>query len=384
MSMTFPGKITLRIQPVFWMLVFLIAGINSDFSLMGMAIWAIVIIVSVIVHELGHAFTAVAFGQRAHIDLVALGGLTHRHGPHISLPKEFLIVLNGPLAGFALALICYFLAGIVGDKSALLASLFSVGYYANVFWTIFNLLPMQPLDGGHLLRIIFEGLFGLRGIKMALFISLAASLILCIFLFTTQYFILGIFFMMFTFENYRAWESSMQLTNSDKDKVLLQLMKNAEKDYHKGNEEVALHKLEHILNQTHKGIIFQRASEMAAKILEKQGRFKEAFEMLLPLKSKLSPESIVLLHKLAYQLGNLKEAISLGTLSYQRQPSYEVALINAFSYALQGDVKPTIGWLQCAIKEGLPNFKEVVDEMEFNNIRSDPLFQDFIKSKEIA
>ncbi len=382
MSMTFPGKITLRIQPVFWILVFFIAFINSNSTLAGMVIWVTVIVISVVVHEFGHALTAVAFGQRAHIDLVAFGGLTHRHGPHINLWQEFLIVLNGPLAGLALAFVCYFLGNMVGGKSPLLYLFFEVGYVANIFWTVLNLLPMQPLDGGHLLRIIFEGLFGLRGLKISLFISLIASLAFCMLLLMSTNYILGIFFMMFAYENYRAWKNSLQLTESDKDKTLLHLVKNAEKDYHKGNEDIALHKLEHLLKQTHKGVIFQRSTELSAKILEKQGRNKEAYQKLLPLKSRLSPESLILLHKLAYRLGELQEAISLGTLSFQRQPTYEVALINALSYALLGEVKPTIGWLQCALKEGLPNFKDIVNEMEFNNVRSDPQFQDFVKSKE--
>ena len=130
-----------------------------------MFIWTLVIVVSVLVHEFGHALTAIAFGQKAHIDLVAFGGLTHRHGPHLKLSQEFLIVLNGPLAGFALAIACYFLAGMIGERSPVLYAIFEIGYIANIFWTVLNLLPIQPLDGGHLLRIVFEGMFGLRGVK---------------------------------------------------------------------------------------------------------------------------------------------------------------------------------------------------------------------------
>lgn len=380
MLMTLHGKITFRIQPIFWLLVFLIAGINSNFAITGMIIWAVIIVISVLVHEMGHALTAVAFGQRAHIDFMAFGGLTHRHGPHLKPSQEFIIILNGPLAGLALAGLCYISSGMLGTQAPLLRAVLDIGFFANIYWTIFNLFPMQPLDGGHLLRIILEGLLGLRGIKISLFISLAASLLFCLLLFLHQYFILGIFFMMFTFENYRAWKSSLQLTEADKDKALMQLMKNAEKDYQKGNEEIAYHKLEHILKQTNKGVIFQRSSELAAQILENQGCLQESYNKLLPLKANLTPEALSLLHKLAYRLGDLKEAISIGSLSYQRQPTYETALINAFSYAIQGDVKPTIGWLQCAIKEGLPNLKAIINNIEFNNVRSDPQFQDFLKT----
>lgn len=378
MITTIPGKIPIRIQPVFWLLVLLISAINGNFTFQGMAIWAVIIVVSVVAHEFGHALTAVAYGQRANIDLVAWGGLTHRHGPHLKLSQEFWIVLNGPLAGLTLALFCFLMEGAVGERAPLLKLIFGIGFYANVFWTAVNLLPIQPLDGGHLLRIICEGAMGLRGIKIALFISFISSLAICILLFVVQFFLLGIFFMMFTYENYRAWRGSLALTERDKDDLLLQLMKSAEKDYHKGNDDAALQKIDHLRTQTKKGVLFLAGSEMGAEILSNRGRYKEAYRMLLPLKASLKPESLMLLHKLAYRLGEHQEAIALGTLAYQRQPTYEAALMNAFSYALRGEAKPAVGWLQCAVKEGLPNLQEVLKEMEFNSIRSDPSFQQFV------
>ena len=184
---------------------------------------------------------------------------------------------------------------------------------------------------------------------------------------------------MFAFENYRAWQSSLAITERDKDSTVQLLMKSAEKDYQKGNEAAALQKLEHLVQNSNKGITFLNATQLIAKILDHQGRSKEAYERLLPLKSQLTPESLVLLHKLAYRLGELKEAISLGTIAYQRQPGYEAALINAFTYALQGDAKPAVSWLQCAVKEGLPNLHEVIQEMEFNSIRDDPAFKNFVE-----
>lgn len=380
MQMSIQGRIPIHIHPIFWLLVLLIAGINSNFTFAGMLVWVVVIVVSALVHEFGHALTAIAFGQKAHIDLVAFGGLTHRHGPHLKLSQEFLIVLNGPLAGLALAVACYFIAGIIGEHAPLLSAIFEIGFLANIYWTVINLLPIQPLDGGHLLRITLEGMFGLRGIKIALFISFLTSLLLCLLLLINpKYFLLGIFFSMFAFENYRAWQSSLGVTERDKDSTVLLLMKSAEKDYQKGNEAAALQKLEHLVQLTKKGIIFLNATQMIAKILDHQGRARDAYQHLLPLKSQLPPESLALLHKLAYRLGELQEAISLGAMAYQRQPSYEAALINAFSYALQGNAKPAVGWLQCAVKEGLPNLHEVIQEMEFNNIRNDPAFRSFVE-----
>ncbi len=36
---------------------------------------------------------------------------------------------------------------------------------ANLFWTIVNLLPVLPLDGGQLLRIVLEAAFGVKDLR---------------------------------------------------------------------------------------------------------------------------------------------------------------------------------------------------------------------------
>src|ERR1700727_855793 len=99
----FPGKIPVLVHPLFWVLAFLIGWLNTS-SILLTLVWVGIIVISVLIHELGHALTAVAFGQQAQIELMGFGGLTHRRGgKKLKLWQEFLIVLNGPLAGFALA-----------------------------------------------------------------------------------------------------------------------------------------------------------------------------------------------------------------------------------------------------------------------------------------
>src|SRR3546814_18959362 len=58
----------------------------------GTLVWTVIVFLSVLIHEYGHALTAVAFGQRARIELVALGGVTQRSGTKLNLWKEFIIV----------------------------------------------------------------------------------------------------------------------------------------------------------------------------------------------------------------------------------------------------------------------------------------------------
>ena len=96
-----PGPIPVAIHPLFWLLATVIGWIYSQ-SLPGVLIWIGIIFFSVLIHEFGHALTAVAFRQRAQIQLVALGGLTSFEGPKLRFWQQFLITFNGPLFGFFL------------------------------------------------------------------------------------------------------------------------------------------------------------------------------------------------------------------------------------------------------------------------------------------
>ncbi len=100
--------IPITIHPLFWVIAVLIGWLNS-WSPVGTLLWTIVILVSLLVHEYGHALTAKGFGQRVSIELVAMGGLTYHRGKKLKPWQDFLIILMGPLAGFLLFVAAYFI-----------------------------------------------------------------------------------------------------------------------------------------------------------------------------------------------------------------------------------------------------------------------------------
>lgn len=373
--LTIPGKIPIQVYPIFAVVVFAISLINSNFQPLGTLMWISVICFSLIVHEFGHALTAVACGQRASIDLVAFGGVTRRYGKALKSWQEFLIVLNGPLAGISLSFLSYWILLTFGNSLPThLQELLAISYYANLFWTFVNLLPVQPLDGGQLLRITLEGLFGLKGLKTALFLSFILSLALSIFFFMTQFLLAGAFFLLFTFEGYRAWKSSLSMTKQDDDRALQQFLKSAERDFHKGQLSYAQEKLKIVRKQAVEGVLYTTATLLLAQILHAQGHDEEAYALLQPLKSTLTPDMQLLFQQLAYSQKQWEESIQIGNTVYQHQPTYQVALLNAVCHAQLGQVRPAIGWLQCAIRNGLPNLQQVLNRSDFNSIREDPLF----------
>jgi Zn-dependent protease len=371
-----PGRIPITVYPFFWLLAALIGWINT-LNIAATLVWCVIIFFSVLIHEYGHALTAMSFGQRAQIDLVAMGGLTQRRGPKLKLWQEFIIVLNGPIAGFLLFLAAYHLKYILEAQQASPFWLYvlTVTYSVNFFWTIVNLLPIQPLDGGRLLSIVLEAIFGLKGIKTALFLSFLISGMIGLAFFSFHAFLPGALFLLLTFESYRSWRSSLSLTEQDQNFIIQHLLKEAEKDMAHGHQKESINKLERIREITKAGVVYFTATQYLANLLAEEGRYKEAYEILSPLKKKLDADSLRLLHHLAYRSGDWQAAIDVGNRSHQSYPSYDTALLNAFCHAFLGQARPAVGWLQCAIREGLPNLKEVFDKSEFDPIRGDPIFQ---------
>lgn len=372
-----PGNIPISIYPFFWLLTIAIGWINT-FNILGTCIWVAVILFSVLMHEYGHALTAIFFGQKAQIDLVAFGGLTQRRGGKLKLWQEFIIVMNGPLAGLLLGVLAFGIQQIylTSSSPSVFAYMVKVTFYVNVFWTILNLVPVQPLDGGKLLSIILESIFGLRGVKIALFVSLILSAFLGLFFFAVNAVIVGIMFLMMTFDSYRAWKNSMAATEQDQNLILQHLLRDADRDIYNGYKDQALEKFQHIRETARAGLIYQNATEHAAALLVEKGDFKAAYDMLRPICNKLSADSLRTLHQLAYRQGQWEEAVSLGTRAYQSYPTCETAILNALSLSILGKARLAIGWLQCAVREGLPNLQEILAKGEFDNIRNDPLFQE--------
>ncbi|HEY8209932.1 MAG TPA: site-2 protease family protein [Myxococcaceae bacterium] len=141
------GPFPVTVEPTF----FLFPLVAFRASWMTLA-WAAVIFASVLVHELGHALAARRYGAGASIRLYALGGLTY----HDALPKtrqRIIVSLAGPGAGFALGLVALaFDLLLPPDRSPVVGFTLRALLYANFTWGVVNLLPVPPLDGGHVLE----------------------------------------------------------------------------------------------------------------------------------------------------------------------------------------------------------------------------------------
>lgn len=374
---SFGKTIPVRVHPLFWLMAGVLGYISGKGNLVLALIWIGIIFVSVLVHEFGHALTAIAYGQRASIDLVALGGLTQRQGKPLSFFREFVVVINGPLAGFALMLVAGQLHAIVPESSPVLLEILSATFWVNLVWTVVNLLPVQPLDGGKLLMIVLEAAFGLKGVKIGFFASVVIGVCFALFFFAIGALLPGAIFLMLAFESYRTWQGSLVMTEKDRDEDLQHQLHSAEQFLVAGNRPEAERLLKDVRAKVQSGFLYLTATELLGQLSAENGDYTTAYDLLKSIEPHLSETAIPLLHQLAYRTGQWEDAIEIGTKAHQNAPSYETAVINAIAHAVKGEVEPAVGWLRCALDEGLPNVQTILRQHEFDGIRANPQFVEF-------
>jgi stage IV sporulation protein FB len=211
-----------RIHPLFWLIAFVL-GFHGAPDGMVIAIWMLVVTVSILVHELGHALAIRRFGRPAHIVLYGMGGLaiegegsgysdswssysSSSFGRRSRTPTEqILISIAGPAAGFILAglvilgvfalggSVTFFITdyyipwwqismrGLLADKPHL-HLLIDFLLQVNILWGILNLLPIFPLDGGQIAQQVFVVSDPWGGMVKALWLSVlvaGAMAVLC-------------------------------------------------------------------------------------------------------------------------------------------------------------------------------------------------------------
>lgn len=377
--------IPLKIHPFFWLFASLIGFLNSS-EPMQIVIWVLVIFFSLLVHEYGHALMAKAFQQTARIEFFAFGGVTYREGRKLKLWEEFLVVVAGPCAGFLLCILGYFILPHITDKQSLLFFFVSITTIVNLLWTVLNLIPVLPLDGGQLLRIILEKFMGYKAIRVTHLISLILAIALTFLFFVEGQIFLGVLFFMLAFMSYRSFKESSFISAQDQDTELQKLFEEAEQQLLLGNKQDALARFKKVRSGTSHGVIYNIATETAALILledasKDPAKKEEAYKYLQSL-PMVSPEITPRFHELAFEFGNYTKTIDLAEEAFQLQPTAQTAFITARACAALKQVEASVGWLECALSEGLANFEQLLQSKEFDPIRETAEFKSFLQELE--
>ena len=195
-----------RVHPLFWVIAILL-GSGSN-NLLMILVWIVVVFVSILVHELGHALAFRRYGQDSEILLHFSGGLTipvsspwgSSYATVGLTPNQHIIVsLAGPFAGFLLAGLVLAVGAALGGQiitttilgvipfpvvlmpyGSALTDIFITFLWVNIFWGILNLLPVYPLDGGHVARYVLIQRDPLDGLRKSLWVSIITGGVLAV------------------------------------------------------------------------------------------------------------------------------------------------------------------------------------------------------------
>ena len=201
--------IPVRVHPYFWLVTLIFALQGNSTPPAKVLIWIVAVFVSILIHELGHALFQMRYGGHPRIILYGMGGLAACEDCDRSTRSQILISLAGPGAGFLLAMVVLFLLQISGHEpgiaigsgsqvsppwiSILGAKFHWFGFrslpinllvgnllWINILWGAVNLLPIYPLDGGHISRELCVLSQPRQGIVLSLQISVACGILMAI------------------------------------------------------------------------------------------------------------------------------------------------------------------------------------------------------------
>ncbi|TWU20460.1 Peptidase family M50 [Novipirellula galeiformis] len=221
---------------------FIASGDGSPGKLALLILWALCMLVSILIHELGHAFAFRQFGIQSSIVLYHFGGLaipsstfgTGRGSGQLNEKQDLWVALAGPLAQIVSAMLLVGVFVVSGFRVEALAWIDSVvplgltkipgvmegdpitssGLYAlvlfytfpSVLWALLNLVPVWPLDGGRIMNslVLLNG--GRR--EQALWISVFAAGLLTLYAFNHRQTFMGILFLSLAFSNYQMLQQT--------------------------------------------------------------------------------------------------------------------------------------------------------------------------------
>lgn len=187
--------IPVAIHPAFFAVI-LVLGIVYLATPLYLVTWVVIATVSILLHEFGHAVAFRIYGLRPSVALVGFGGLTSAdsadpNADTFTPARHIVVSLAGPLSAIVLlglpALLLAEANGFdpwtsLGLRRSLDPAEIILGQivYINVGWSLLNLLPVLPLDGGNVVAAVFEIFAKEKGRRIANVVSIAIAVVVAL------------------------------------------------------------------------------------------------------------------------------------------------------------------------------------------------------------
>jgi len=164
--------------------------------------FVIAIFVSVLIHEMAHAYVADRRGWRVFGIKVDL--FTGSAAVDTNIPEKDAIpvVAAGPLSNLLLAILCIPFYSFLVNINPIIDGFMNDLFVINILMFIFNILPIYPMDGGRLLKdFLFIKMKGNRRLakKISGYVSLTFSVALLLYSISIMAFLLILFSALFIY-----------------------------------------------------------------------------------------------------------------------------------------------------------------------------------------
>lgn len=254
--------------------------------------WLVVLFVSVLVHEFGHALTCRAFGLQPEVQLYGMGGLTSwREDREVSPPKRIAISLAGPFAGFFFGGLVFLLSRTtqIFHQSEFGNDLFLDLLWVNWGWGIFNLLPVLPLDGGNVVSSLEEWITHKTAGVIARTLSFLVAAGMALWAFSASLTWIAILMGWFAFMNasalYRQWQYL-------RDRNLRSPLEQAHADFQQRNGNAVVQSAQEILQASHSDAMKREAMQLLLQGLLLRRNLPQAQETAARLQAEFGAEAV--------------------------------------------------------------------------------------------
>jgi tetratricopeptide (TPR) repeat protein len=405
--------------------------------------WTIVVVVSVILHELGHALAARAFGHSPSIELKGIGGATYTQRDDSRLLESITISLAGPLTGIIIGLSALWVESAVSVSSPVFAVIIGDIVWVNLYWSLANLAPVLPLDGGNIVLALLNRVFKNKGRMIASIISLGLTVPLIVYCLLHNYLFITLllgFFAVYNLGQFRYYRSrgvDAHKLQGLRDGYALLQTKKYDQAVELGNRLLAqtenprvradvlnllgwayflkqdfdsalslyhdyppgikqdqrllaflyfnTHNFEkacrHFQNIFYAANDRQVAEYYMLSLLECV-RLDEAYKAAEYAHMNISTPSLQSLGTLLYKKEQFTRSFHINTLIYSRDRSADAAYNAACALARSGDKNRACSWLKKALKSGFKNTQHLRADPDLEPLHSMPCFEKIIREAE--